>query len=46
MQNCAQASPFFAYKTLILLKKSVKIDVSTYESVQQVGVSGRILSGY
>ena len=27
--------PFFGYKTLVLLKKkTVKIDVSTYESVQ------------
>ena len=26
--------PFFAYKTLVLLNKTVKIDVSTYESVQ------------
>ena len=25
---------FFASKTLVLLKKTVKIDVSTYESVQ------------
>ena len=24
----------FAYKTLVLLKKTVKMDVSTYESVQ------------
>ena len=30
--------PFFAYETLVLFKKTVKIDVSTYESVQQVGV--------
>ena len=25
---------FFTYKTLVLLKKTVKIDVSNYESVQ------------
>ena len=44
MQTSAQNSPkickivqkqaFFGYKTLVLLKKTVKIDVSTYESVQ------------
>ena len=34
MQNCAKISPLFAYKTLVLLKKTVEIDVSTYESVQ------------
>ena len=38
--------PFFAYKTLVLIKKTVKIDVSTYESVQQVGVSGKALIGF
>ena len=26
-------TPFFAYETVVLLKKKVKIDVSTYESV-------------
>ena len=26
--------PFFGYETLVLLKKTVRIDVSTYESVQ------------
>ena len=29
-----QKQAVFAYKTLVLLKKTVKIDVSTYESVQ------------
>ena len=29
-----QKYAFFAYETLVLLKKTVKIDVSTYESVQ------------
>ena len=39
--------PFIAYKTLVLLiKKTVKIDVSTYESVQCGGVPGRVLSGF
>ena len=37
--------PPFRHKTLILLKNPVKIDGSTYESVQQVGVPGSILSG-
>ena len=31
---CKKKKPVFAYKTLVLLKKTVKIDVSTYESVQ------------
>ena len=36
---------FFAYKTLVLLKKTVKSDGLTDESVQEVGVSASILSG-
>ena len=32
MQNCAEISPFFGYKALVLLKKTVRIDVSTYEN--------------
>ena len=35
VQNFAKKKkPLFAYKTLVLLKKKVKIDVSTYETVQ------------
>ena len=33
-RNYAKTSIFLGYKTLVLLKKPVKIDVSTYESVQ------------
>ena len=36
----------FAYKTPVSPKKPVKIDVSTYESVQYVGVSGSVLAGF
>ena len=35
MQKHAKKNvPVFAYKTLVSFKKMVKIDVSTYESVQ------------
>ena len=37
---------FFGYKTLVSLKKTFKIDISSYESVQWAGVSGSILSGF
>ena len=38
MQNCAKTCPFSPLKTLVLIKKNpVKIDVSTYESVQYAG---------
>ena len=37
---------FWATKHLFCIKKTVKIDVSTYENVQHVGVSGSILSGF
>ena len=38
--------PLFGYETLVLLKKTVKIDVLTHANVQQVGVSGSFLSGF
>ena len=40
-----QKKTFFGYKTPVL-KKTAKIDVSTFESEQQVGVSGNIPSGF
>ena len=40
MQNLQKQALFFGYETLVLLKKTVKLDISTYESVQQVGASG------
>ena len=46
VQNCAKTSHFSPIKHLFLLKKTVKIDVSTYESVQCVGVPGSILCGF
>ena len=45
MQNCAKTSPFSPLKHLFCLK-TVEIQVSTYESVQLVGVPGSILSGF
>ena len=33
-KNCPETFPLLGYKTLVLLKKTFKIDVSTYESVQ------------
>ena len=38
--------PFFAYETLVQLKKTVKIDVLTKERVQQVGAPERVLGGF
>ena len=43
-QDYAKTCPIFAYKTLVLLKTRSKIDVSTYERVQNVSVCGRVLS--
>ena len=45
MQKCSRTCPFSPIKHLFCLE-TIKIAVSTYESVQQMGVSGRILSEF